>query len=113
MEKLAYNLSGIYIGEIRRKNAPSSSRNGATTFGITALGIMAFSIKILSIKGLFSTLSIMTFSLKTLSIKGLFLTLSITTFSINSLFAISINDIQHNSTLSVIMVNVKFYLLLC
>jgi hypothetical protein len=51
------------------------------------------------------TLGIMTFTIKTLSIKGLFVTLSITTFSLN--------DTQHNSTLSVIMLNVAFYLLLC
>ncbi len=52
-----------------------------------------------------ATFSINTFSIKTLGIKGLFATLSITTFSIN--------DTQHKSTLSVIMLNVAIYLLLC
>ncbi len=47
------------------------------------------------------TFNIMTLSIKTLSKKGLFVTLSITTFSIN--------DTQHNSALSVIMLNVAFY----
>jgi hypothetical protein len=47
----------------------------------------------------------MTFSIKTLSIKGLFVTLNIMTFSKN--------DTKHNSTLSVIMLNVTFHLLLC
>ncbi len=47
----------------------------------------------------------MTFSKKTLSIKGLFATLSLMTSSIN--------DTQHNTTLSVIMPNVAFYSLLC
>ncbi len=68
---------------------------GATTFNITTLNIMTVSIKTLSITGLFVTLSI----------KGLFVTLSIMAFSIN--------DTQHNSTLSVIMLNVAFDLLLC
>ncbi len=43
-----------------------------------------------------------TFSITTLSMKGLFVTLSKTAFSIN--------DAKHNSTLSVIMLNVAFYL---
>jgi hypothetical protein len=43
-----------------------------------------------------TTLSITTFSIKTLSIKTLI-----------------INDPQHNSTLSIIMLNVAFYVLLC
>ncbi len=49
------------------------------------------------------TLSIMPFSIKTLSIKCLFATHSIRTFSIN--------DTRHNSTLSVVMLNVAHYLL--
>jgi hypothetical protein len=52
-----------------------------------------------------TTFSITTFSTKTLSVKGLFATLSIMTFSIN--------DTQHYSTPSIIMLNVTFYLLLC
>ncbi len=58
---------------------------GATTFSITTLSITTFSIKTLGVMGLFATLIIMTFS---------------------------INDTQHNSTLS-IMLNATFYLLLC
>jgi hypothetical protein len=56
------------------------------TFSITTLRKMAFSIKKISKKGLFSILSKTTFS---------------------------INDTQQNSTLSVIMLNVAFYSLLC
>ncbi len=52
-----------------------------------------------------TTFSITTLSITTLTIKGLFVTLSITTFSIN--------DTQHNSTLSFIVLNVAFDLLLC
>jgi hypothetical protein len=67
-----------------------------------------------SIKDLFATLSITIFSIKTLSIKGLFATLSIKgLFATLSIKTFSINNTQHNSTLSVIMRNVTFYLLLC
>jgi hypothetical protein len=55
------------------------------------------------------TFSIITFTIITLSIKGLFATLSITTFSINDTW-------QNNTSatmLSVIMLNVAFYLMLC
>jgi hypothetical protein len=74
--------------------------NGATTFSITTL-----IIKTLSVKSLFATLSITTFIIKTLSVWGLFATLSITAFSINGT--------QHNTSPSIIMLNVTFYLLLC
>ncbi len=62
------------------------------------------------------TLSRNTLSVTTFSIKGSFATLSITTFNIKALFAtLSINDTQHNNTsaimLSVILLNVAFYLL--
>ncbi len=55
------------------------------------------------------TFNTITFSIMTFSKKGLFATLSMMTFSID--------DTQHSSTralmLSVIMLNVTFYLLLC
>ncbi len=71
---------------LARKSLPGTSTQvDANTFSITILSITTFSIKTLSINGLFAALSIMTFS---------------------------INDTQHNSTLSVIMLNVAFYLLL-
>jgi hypothetical protein len=66
-------------------------KSPTTSCGATTLSIM--------------TLSISTLSIKTLSIKGLFATLSTATFSIN--------DSQHNSPLSVLMLNVTFYFLLC
>ncbi len=78
---------------------------GTTTFRITTLSIKTSSIMTFGI----TTISIKTFSIMTFRIKGLFATLSKMTFSIN--------DTQHNSTraimLSVIMLNVTFYLLLC
>jgi hypothetical protein len=63
--------------------------NGATTFSIMTLNIMTFNIMTLSIKYLFVTLSIMTFSKK---------------------------DTQDNEIaiiLSVFMLSVAIYLLLC
>jgi len=77
---------------------------GLVTFCLSG-GTMTLRITTLSI----NTFSKMTLSKMTLSKKGLFLILS--------MMAFSINDTQHNSTsaivLSIIMLNVAFYLLLC
>ncbi len=80
----------------------TSRKNGATRLSIMAL----------SIKGLFATLSIQDL-FATFSIKGLF-----ATTSINCLFAtLSINYTQHNCAsaimLSVALLSVTIYLLLC
>ncbi len=78
---------------------------GTMTLGITTLSINTFSKMKLSTM----TFSKMTFSKISLGKKGL--------FSILSMMAFSINDTQHNTTsaivLSIIMLNVAFYLLLC